>query len=322
VGRADAAAQGSARPGPHPASVLAGWLAWLRDERRAAPRTVAAYASDAAAFIAFLEGHLGGAPDDAALLALTPLDIRAFLAMRARVAGNATRARQLAAIRSLLRFLARQRGQGVPALAAIRTPKRAPPLPRAVGPAQALAAVAGVEGTHHARGSVDPGFQAVRDAALFALLYGAGLRIGEALSLDMADAARLASAGALAVRGKGGKERLVPILPAVAEAVAGAAALRAGVAGPLFVGVRGERLDAAVARRVLRDHRRALGLPEHLTPHALRHSFATHLLAGGADLRVIQELLGHASLSTTQRYTAVDGEALEATWRLNHPRAD
>jgi integrase/recombinase XerC len=161
-----------------------------------------------------------------------------------------------------------------------------------------------------------------RDTALFNLLYGCGLRIAEALALNVADAPLPGSDAMLRVRGKGAKERIVPVLPAVREAVAGWLRLHPAREpdAPLFVGVRGERLNAGVAQRTLRNFRRQAGLPEHATPHALRHSFATHLLAGGADLRSIQDLLGHASLSTTQRYTSVDAERLLEVWRRTHPR--
>jgi integrase/recombinase XerC len=161
-----------------------------------------------------------------------------------------------------------------------------------------------------------------RDAALFSLLYGSGLRIAEALALTVADAPLPGSDAMLRVVGKGAKERIVPVLPVVREAMA--AWLRLHPLherdAPLFVGVRGARLNAGVAQRTLRNFRRLNGLPEHATPHALRHSFATHLLAGGSDLRSIQDLLGHASLSTTQRYTAVDSERLLEVWRRTHPR--
>ena len=166
--------------------------------------------------------------------------------------------------------------------------------------------------------------KAARDVALCTLLYGCGLRLAEALGLAVRDAPLPGGEAALRVLGKGSKPRLVPVLPAVRTAIAHYLALRPGAApeAPLFVGARGGRLDPAVAQRSLRRFRRLAGLPEHATPHALRHSFATHLLGGGADLRAIQELLGHASLSTTQRYTAVDATALLATWRKAHPRAD
>jgi integrase/recombinase XerC len=166
--------------------------------------------------------------------------------------------------------------------------------------------------------------QAARDVALFTLLYGCGLRLSEALGLNLRDAPKAGGEQALRVLGKGGKQRLVPVLPAVRQAIAEYLPWRAqaGPDAPLFIGARGARLDPAVAQKAIRDWRRLAGLPEHATPHALRHSFATHLLGGGADLRSIQELLGHASLSTTQRYTAVDAASLLATWRRAHPRAE
>ncbi|MDU7524116.1 MAG: tyrosine-type recombinase/integrase, partial [Roseomonas mucosa] len=169
------------------------------------------------------------------------------------------------------------------------------------------------------QGQDDPALSA-RDNALFTLLYGAGLRISEALSLDVRDAPQ--PGGTLRIRGKGDKERLVPVLPAVAAAIAESLRHRPGARpeDPLFIGARGGRLHDALARKLIQNHRRLAGLPEHATPHALRHSFATHLLGGGADLRVIQELLGHASLSTTQRYAAVDAAGLLETWRKAHPR--
>jgi integrase/recombinase XerC len=160
--------------------------------------------------------------------------------------------------------------------------------------------------------------------ALFTLLYGCGLRISEALALDIRDAPLPGEDAALRVLGKGAKMRIVPVLPAVRVAIGAWLEHRPGALPdePLFLGARGKRLDPAIAQKSIRDYRRLAGLPEHATPHALRHSFATHLLGGGADLRAIQELLGHASLSTTQRYTAVDAAALLETWRRNHPRAD
>jgi integrase/recombinase XerC len=171
----------------------------------------------------------------------------------------------------------------------------------------------------------EPPWVSKRDLALFLLLYGTGLRIGEALGLDRrAVGAAPAALGALTVTGKGGKQRLVPVLPAIAHALADyldACPRQPAGDAPLFLGVRGKRLQSAVVRRHMQQVRRLAGLPENATPHALRHSFATHLLAGGADLRVIQELLGHASLSTTQGYTAVEGERLMKLYHRAHPRA-
>ena len=219
------------------------------------------------------------------------------------------------------------------ALATIRGPRLKPPVPRALTAGQALEAAAKVGEVHDPARAERPAEQAARDVALFTLLYGCGLRISEALALDIRDAPLPKEAGpngagriesGLRVTGKGGKQRLVPVLPAVRQAIALYLALRPGAAPdePLFRGARGARLDPAIAQKSIRNYRRLAGLPEHATPHALRHSFATHLLGGGADLRAIQELLGHASLSTTQRYTAVDAAGLLATWQKAHPRAD
>lgn len=306
------------------AQARAAWLAWLAAERRASPNTVEAYGADAAEFLGFLTRHLGQEPDLGALGALVPADLRAFLADRAAAGDSpATRARRLAALRGFLRYLTRHHGMAALPLGALRGPRPKPPIPRALTAADARR-VATEAGDVHALGRRErPALQATREVALFSLLYGAGLRIAEALALDLADAPLPGGTAALRVRGKGGKERLVPVLPAVRDAVAAYLAQRGPGAAqdPLFLGARGGRLDAAVAQRSLREFRRLAGLPEHATPHALRHSFATHLLGGGADLRAIQELLGHASLSTTQRYTAVDAAGLLATWRRAHPRA-
>ncbi|MCQ4161728.1 tyrosine recombinase XerC [Roseomonas sp. GC11] len=293
------------------------WLEWLEKERRASPRTLEAYGADLAAFLGFLTRHLGGEPDFQALADLHPADIRAFLAERAMRDGvsNATRARQLAAIRGFLRFLARRHGLVPKAIAGLRGPKVVPPAPRPLTPDQAI------DVTRDAGSVEDTTFLAVRDSALFTLLYGCGLRISEALALNVADAPRAGTG--LRVIGKGDKERIVPVLPAVEKAVASYLALRGTPApdAPLFLGARGGRLDPGQAQKVLRTYRRLVGLPESATPHALRHSFATHLLTAGADLRSIQELLGHASLSTTQRYTTVDSAKLLETWQKAHPRA-
>jgi integrase/recombinase XerC len=218
-------------------------------------------------------------------------------------------------VRGFLRFLARHHGISPDAIAGLRGPRLKPPVPRALRIDQAREVVTDT-------GSIErTPLLALRDQALFTLLYGCGLRISEALALNVRDAPR-AGIG-LRVLGKRSKERLVPVLPAVDAAVAAYLAARGGPAGeaPLFLGARGDRLDAAVAQKALRDYRRLAGLPEHTTPHALRHSFATHLLGAGADLRAIQELLGHASLSTTQRYTSVDAVQLLATWQKAHPRS-
>jgi len=294
------------------------FLAWLGQERRASPLTVEAYGADIAGFLGFLTQHLGAEPDLAALAALRHVDLRAWLAADAAAgAGNATRARRLSAVRTFFRFLARRHGVENPALALIATPRSKRPLPRALATEQAR------EVTDSIAEMSDAAAMQARDTALFTLLYGCGLRIAEALALDVRDAPLPGADGALRVVGKGSKERIVPVLPAVREAIAAWLALHPDrhSDSPLFLGARGKRLDAAVAQRTLRNFRRLYGLPEHATPHALRHSFATHLLAGGADLRSIQDLLGHASLSTTQRYTSVDEARLVEVWRKAHPRA-
>jgi integrase/recombinase XerC len=304
-------------------AALALWLDQLAGQKRSAAHTLTAYRADLALFLEFLGRHLGEAPDVAALVALRPTDLRAFLAARASEGdGNATRARRLAAIRGFLRHVAQHQGGTAEALAGLRGPRLRPPVPRALSVAAARDVAAHIGEVRESGRALHPAMQAARDVALFTLLYGCGLRIAEALALDVRDAPRTDQA--LRVIGKGSKERLVPVLPAVREAIAEWLRHHPDPTpdAPLFVGARGGRLQAAIAQRGMRDYRRLAGLPEHATPHALRHSFATHLLGAGADLRAIQELLGHASLSTTQRYTKVDAAGLLATWRRAHPRAD
>jgi integrase/recombinase XerC len=294
------------------------FLEWLARERRAAPLTVEAYGADLARFLGFLTQHLGGELDLTHLADLRAVDLRAWLAHEAATgAANQTRARHLSAVRSFFHFLARRHGVDNPALALISAPRGRKPLPRALQPDQARQVALDVGELS------DTARQQARDTALFTLLYGCGLRISEALGLDVRDAPLPGSDAPLRVIGKGSKERIVPVLPAVRAAIAAWLRQHPDRApdSPLFLGARGKRLDPAVAQKVLRDFRRLNGLPEHTTPHALRHSFATHLLAGGADLRSIQDLLGHASLSTTQGYTAVDHERLMEVWRKAHPRA-
>jgi integrase/recombinase XerC len=296
----------------------ADWVAWLTGERRAAPATVEAYTHDVASLLGFLTTHLGHEPLLADLATLRQADFRAWLADCARLgAGNATRARNLAGIRSFFRFLARRQGIANAAIRLIATPRSRRPLPRPLTATQA-AAVA----TDIGEASDTPLTQS-RDKALFTLLYGCGLRIAEALSLNVRDAPRPGATAMLRVIGKGSKERIVPVLPAVRDAIADWLRHHPTPTpdAPLFVGVRGKRLDPGVAQRTLRTFRPFAELDATATPHALRHSFATHLLAGGGDLRSIQELLGHASLSTTQRYTAVDSAQLMEVWRSNHPRS-
>ena len=292
------------------------FLEWLALERRAAALTVETYGSDIAFFLGFLSRHLGGEPTLADLAGLRLSDFRAWLAEAATDGrGKATRARHVSAVRTFFRYLDRQHGIDNAQLALLTLPRVSKPLPRALSPEDATSVAQDI-------GDMDDGAWALRDIALFALLYGSGLRIGEALALNRRDAPTAGSEAALRVLGKGSKERLVPVLPTVRAAISAWLAVHPQPEpdAPLFLGKRGARLDAAVAQKLMRDFRRLSGLPEHATPHALRHSFATHLLAGGADLRAIQDLLGHASLSTTQRYTAVETSQLMAVWRRTHPR--
>jgi integrase/recombinase XerC len=292
------------------------WQRWLRAERTASAHTVRAYAGDLMRFLAFLRNHAGAPASLNDLGDLRLRDLRAFLAARAaEEAAAGTRARGLSALRSFFGWLDRRGVLHVPALEAVRPPKAARPLPRPLSERDALAVVATAEE------AAESDWIGLRDRALFALLYGAGLRLGEALALSRAEAPR---GGRLRVRGKGRKQREVPVLPAVAAAVeAYLAACPCATApdGPLFLGARGKRLNPGVAEKRMRDLRHLLGLPDSATPHALRHSFATHLLAAGGDLRAIQELLGHSSLSTTQRYTEIEEAQLMETYRRCHPRA-
>lgn len=307
----------AARPvGADAEAAILAWLDWLASERRLATNTVEAYRFDLDAFLRFLAGHLGGPPGLVELAALTPADIRAWLAQRhADGYARASQARAMAVLRSFFRFLDRRGFIQAPAIHVVRSPRVPKSLPKPLTERDALDAV------EHIGDLSDEPWIALRDAALISLLYGCGLRISEALGLPRS-AAPLGDT--LRVTGKGSKERLVPVLPAVRQAVGAyvaACPYRIAPDGPLFVGARGKRLDPAVAQKQVRRLRALLGLPETATPHALRHSFATHLLAGGGDLRTIQELLGHASLSTTQRYTDVETSRLVEVHRAAHPRA-
>jgi integrase/recombinase XerC len=299
--------------------LIAAYLGWLAGQRRAAEATVVNYGRDVAGFLGFLTTHLGTEPDRDALGRLTQADLRAWLAhLAASGLAPPSRARALSAVRGFFRFLARTGGPLNPAAAALGSPRRRPPVPRALAEAEAMTVTEAIS-----EDAAEP-WVAARDAAVAALLYGAGLRIAEALSLTRAEAPLPGGDSGLRVRGKGNKERVVPILSAVRERVAAYLALcphAPGPGAPLFVGVRGGALNQRQVRAAMIALRRRLGLPEHATPHALRHSFATHLLESGADLRAIQDLLGHASLSTTQRYTAVDAAQLMAVWKKAHPRA-
>ncbi len=303
-------------------ALIEGFIAYLAHERRASPRTLESYRANLEAFTAFLAGHLGEAPDGAALAALSAADFRAYLAARRsgeRPLSPRSLSQSLSTIRSFYRWLDRRCGLGCPALALVRGPRLKPSAPRPVSEAHARALLA------DAASGLDAAEQApwiaARDAAVLSLLYGCGLRISEALSLKRRDAPL---PEVLRIAGKGGKTRLVPVLPVVAEAVQAYLAELPMTLAPddaLFRGVRGKPLGPRQPQALMAQLRGRLGLPPSATPHALRHAFATHLLGAGADLRALQELLGHASLSTTQKYTAVDAAGLLAAYAKAHPRA-
>lgn len=305
---------------PDLATAAQAWLAHLTGERRLSAHSVDAYARDVRQFIWFLAELHGEAPDLATVTALTPGDIRAFMARRRQAAaGNRSLLRQLAGLRSLTRFLEREGLAKTAAFAAVRTPKLARTLPKPLSSALACETVSGAGFAGEDR----PGWTIARDTAVLGLLYGAGLRISEALSIARRDAP-VGAIEHLTITGKGQKVRQVPVIAPVREAIAHYLALcpfPLAPEGPLFIGQRKGPLSPRIIQLAVERLRGALGLPSSATPHALRHSFATHLLSRGGDLRTIQELLGHASLSTTQIYTAVDSNRLLTSYLSNHPRA-
>lgn len=292
------------------------YLQHLRDEKRYSPNTLDGYARDLSHFLHFMAGHLDGLPKLKALESLRTSDFRAWLAARLRDDLSATsNARALSAVRGFFRWLERNNHASNAAIGSVRTPKtpKAVPKPLQETDAQEALRIAGDWAAE--------GWAAKRDIALLTLLYGCGLRISEALSLNIGD---WPDEDSLRVTGKGNKQRILPILPIVRKAMEDYLAANPfppAPDAPLFRGVRGGRLDRGTAAKLMRQIRSVLGLPDSATPHALRHSFATHLLANGGDLRAIQELLGHASLSTTQRYTDVDTERLMVAYNKAHPRA-
>jgi integrase/recombinase XerC len=305
------------------AEARAAWRDWLRSERRLSGHTLVAYEHDVANFLAFMTTYLGDTPTLDQLAKLKPAEFRAWLAERARdgMARTST-ARAFSSLRSFFRFLDKRGLAHNASIAAIQTPK----LPRSVPKALSEDDMTELLETPADR-EREPWID-LRDTAVLLLLYGAGLRIGEALGLAKGTVEELLKSGrdTLNITGKGNKTRLVPLLP---QAIAALGAYRdacpylkaLGPGDAFFLGARGGPLDAAIVQKRVRDLRHQLGLADSVTPHALRHSFATHLLGAGGDLRTIQELLGHASLSTTQRYTDVDAARLSAVYRAAHPRA-
>ena len=300
----------------HPARGLAvQWAGYLQHDRRRSAHTVRAYVATAHRLIDFLGRHRGEEIAPGSLLELTAADLRAFLAdRRAHGLGPASAARELSGVRAFLRYAAEQQGSHA-RLPRTRAPKRPRTLPRPAAPEEA------VDLAENAAEAASEPWIGARDLAILLLLYGAGLRVAEALSLT---AEVLPIGSTLRVTGKRSKTRIVPIVPAVREAIdeyARQCPYPLARGARLFLGARGGPLNPDLVRRAVAAARRRLGLPDTLTPHALRHSFATHLLARGADLRALQELLGHASLSSTQIYTAVDAARLLDVYRHAHPRA-
>jgi integrase/recombinase XerC len=297
------------------------WLSHLRVERRLSPKTLEAYARDVRQCLQFLCEHWGAAVTLRRFAAVEASDVRAFMAMRrADEIGGRSLMRALAGLRSFGRFLEREGKGKIGALSAIRAPKIGKSLPK---PVPIVAAKRFADADERAGETRDPWIWA-RDAAVMALLYGSGLRISEALGLKRRDVPLPGAGDVLVVTGKGNKTRMVPVLQNVLALIQVYAAIcpyALKPEGPVFVGARGGPLSPRIIQLTMERLRGALGLPDSATPHALRHSFATHLLGSGGDLRSIQELLGHASLSTTQRYTTVDSARLLEIHRAAHPRA-
>ena len=306
------------QPGLSPAvsDALAGYLAGLKSLQGAADNTVRAYQTDLLSYLAFLSRHQGGAAGLGPLAAVTSSDLRGWMAHeRGRGVSARSLARELSAVKGFYRWLAEHGGVEPTAVLAARSPKYQRKLPRPLAIDAAKAMIDTVEMQSQTE------WINLRDAAVVTLLYGCGLRISEALGLRASDAPL---PSALRIRGKGGKERMVPVIPVARRAVETyRAACPHDLAGaaPLFVGARGKALNPRAIALVMEQARMQLGLPATATPHAMRHSFATHLLSAGGDLRSIQELLGHASLSTTQAYTAVDAARLMEVYERAHPRA-
>ncbi len=301
------------------------WFSWLAHERRLSPHTIDSYVRDVSSFVGFVAQHYGFAPGLSDLAKLGRIDFRSYLAERDnREMSRTSTARAVSSVKSLFRYFEKNNIISNPTIANVRPPKQPKSVPKALEEFEALDVVESVKEI------TDIPWVGKRDTAVMLLLYGCGLRVGEALGLNRADMPR---DGVLRVRGKGNKERLVPVLPVVENAMIDYLAhcpfdeSAEGVKGakdnvtPMFFGEKGRRLGARMVQERMVYLRAFLGLAETATPHALRHSFATHLLASGGDLRTIQELLGHTSLSSTQRYTEVDAARLTAVYDTTHPRA-
>ncbi|MBL4801519.1 MAG: tyrosine recombinase XerC [Emcibacter sp.] len=302
---------------PHILPLLEGWLDYLRIEKRLSEHTCKAYQRDITGFFTFLAGHLDKSPTPRDLQALRPADFRSFLAHRRREGLiSASVARTLSALRTFFNYLRRNDILSNDAINAVHSPKIPKRLPRPLDEQSAKRSLSDVADFATETWVGD------RDIAVLTLLYGCGLRISEALNLNRED---LPEGDMLRVLGKRNKERMVPLLPVVRTAIESyikSCPHNLPLTGPLFIGVQGKRLNARMIQLAMQKLRQVLGLPSSATPHALRHSFATHLLTAGGDLRTIQELLGHASLATTQHYTDVDTAYLMDVYNNAHPGAE
>lgn len=305
---------------PAVVKALTDWQDWLTHEKHYSAHTLDAYSRDVISFFKFLGRHLGHAPGLEDLDRLSTRDFRGYLARQnAEGLERTSTARAMSTLKTFFKYLVREGRIENTVIQTVRIPKVPKSIPKALSIQDALTALDVVEELS------DDVWVGKRDKALLTLLYGCGLRLGEALKLSRDEGLRALDGDAsLVISGKGGKQRLVPVLPAVSIAIQNyldVCPFQFEGDAPLFVGVRGKRLNPAIAQKTVRELRALLKLPDSATPHALRHSFATHLLGGGGDLRTIQELLGHASLSSTQRYTEVDGEHLSMVYDATHPRA-
>ena len=305
---------------PAVVKALTDWQDWLTHEKHYSAHTLDAYSRDVISFFKFLGRHLGHAPGLEDLDRLSTRDFRGYLARQnAEGLERTSTARAMSTLKTFFKYLVREGRIENTVIQTVRIPKVPKSIPKALSIQDALTAIDVVEELS------DDVWVGKRDKALLTLLYGCGLRLGEALKLSRDEGLRALDGDAsLVISGKGGKQRLVPVLPAVSIAIQDyldVCPFQFEGDAPLFVGVRGKRLNPAIAQKTVRELRALLKLPDSATPHALRHSFATHLLGGGGDLRTIQELLGHASLSSTQRYTEVDGEHLSMVYDATHPRA-
>lgn len=297
-------------------TAISEWQRWLISEKRSSLLTAAAYGRDLAVFLQFIQNYTGEEPNFDVLKKLEVMDFRSFLAARTQEGiSRSSLARGLSTLRNFFRFLERNALLSNPAINVIHSPSVPKALPKPLTREQAFDVI------KKAGELQEEAWLARRDMAFVTLLYGCGLRISEALNMDVKDRPR---SDMMVILGKGQKERAIPVLPIVRSAIESYLNIRpdgAPANSPLFIGVRGERVNPGVMQRQVRRIRDELNLPDTATPHALRHSFATHLLSGGGDLRTIQELLGHASLSTTQRYTGLDADKMMDVYSHAHPRA-